>query len=243
MVLIVAILTIWRYKVDNGTNNKVAIIDFQMGNLFSVNRACEDVGLAPLITSDPAAILSADAVILPGVGAFGDAMNNLKILDIVDPLKDFISSGKPFLGICLGLQLLMSESSEFGRYKGLDIIKGAVVKFPETIQEEYNVKVPQVGWNKIYRPSGENGERWQNSMLSGIRDTEYMYFVHSYYVVPEDSSIVLSNTNYEGTEYSSSICLNNVFACQFHPEKSSNEGMKIYKNFSAQLTKNESNYE
>jgi len=235
--LIVATAKNRRHWVDYSTRDKVAVVDYEMGNLFSVSRACENVGLFPLITSDPAIILSADAVILPGVGAFGDAMSNLKSLDLIGPLMDSIDSGKPFMGICLGMQLLMSESPEFGYYKGLDIIKGTVEKFPATIQEEYHVKVPQVGWNKIYRPAKVTKEQWQSSPFKGVQNYEYMYFVHSYFVIPEDSKITLSNTNYEGTEYSSSICSNNVFACQFHPEKSSKEGMKIYKNFAALIVK------
>lgn len=211
-------------------NNHIAIIDYEMCNIFSVKRACEHVGLHPLVTSDASAIMRSDAVILPGVGAFGDAMDNLKRLDLITPIKEFIESGKPFMGICLGMQLLMSESEEFGHHKGLDIIKGTVVKFPAF---RMDIKVPQVGWNRIYRPLHSNESIWQNSPLRGVMNNEYMYFVHSFYTVPEAPQLVLSYTNYEGLEYSSSFFFHNVFACQFHPEKSSIEGMKIYQNFAA----------
>lgn len=213
-------------------NNKVAVIDYEMGNLFSVKRACEQMDLIPFLTSDASVIMESDAVILPGVGAFGDAMDNLKRLDLIAPIKEFIATGRPFMGICLGLQLLMSESEEFGHYKGLDIIQGTVVKFLTIGATEGRlVKVPQVGWNKIYRPPHVDEGSWQSSLFQGIMDNEYMYFAHSFYARPEDPRMTFSYTNYEGTEYSSSIHMNNVFACQFHPEKSGSAGIKIYKNF------------
>ncbi len=220
-------------------SNQVAIVDYEMGNLFSVRRACEQVGLAPIVTSDIKTIFQSSAIILPGVGAFGDAINNLKRLDLISPMIDSIASGKPFMGICLGFQLLMSESEEFGRHKGLDYFKGSVVKFPSTGSEHLSIKVPQVGWNRIYQPLVTGNAAWASSLLQGIKNHEYMYFVHSYYVVPEDRHVALSYTDYEGIEYTSSISLNNVFACQFHPEKSAVEGMKIYKNFAAMIRNKE----
>lgn len=215
---------------------QVAVIDYEMGNLYSVKRACERVGMHPLVTSDISVIVKSDAMILPGVGAFGDAMASLKRLDLVAPIKEFIASGKPFMGICLGMQLLMSESEEFGHHKGLDIIKGTVVKFQTVGRGRRTIKVPQVCWNRIYHLPCTNEEVWKNSPLGDIMNKEYMYFVHSFYTVIEDHRVALSYTNYEGTEYSSSAYFDNVFACQFHPEKSSLEGMKIYKSF-AELTK------
>lgn len=224
-------------------NNQVVVIDYEMGNLFSVKRACENVALHPLVTSDAADINTSDAMILPGVGAFGDAMANLKRLDLVSPIRDFIASGRPFMGICLGLQLLMSESEEFGRHKGLDVIKGGVVKFPTLSRDQLVIKVPQVGWNRITRPLDADEDLWQKSPLHGIINNEYMYFVHSFYIVTDDPGMTLSYTNYEGTEYASSVHLNNVFACQFHPEKSSTEGMKIYENFALLVKRGKENYE
>lgn len=218
-------------------NKKVAIIDYGMGNMFSVVRACEQVGMRPILTSNKEVILEAEGVILPGVGAFGDAMKNLKAMDLVLPIKDFISSGKPFMGICLGLQLLLSESEEFGANKGLDIIKGSVIKFPTVNKNGERKKVPQVGWNRIYQPLTPNGNLWKKSPLEDVRNEEYMYFVHSFYCVPENTEVILSLTDYEGTEYCSCVLLENVFACQFHPEKSAAEGLRIYQKW-AQTLKN-----
>ena len=206
---------------------KVSIIDFEGGNLFSVIQACKSIGLDASITSDYNEILKGDGLILPGVGSFPYAMKMLKKKDLINPIKDFISSNKPFMGICLGFQLLFSQSEEFENCNGLDIIKGSVRKFDF---KDKIVKVPQIGWNKIYNQNG-----WKNSSLENIRQQEYMYFVHSYYVVPKDKNNVLSYTKYEKFEYCSSIINNNIFATQFHPEKSGIEGMKIYKKWSELL--------
>jgi glutamine amidotransferase len=213
----------------------VAIIDYGMGNLFSVRQACECVGIKPVITADRSVIDSSDALILPGVGAFGDAMDCLQRMDLVSSIRDFISSGKPFMGICLGLQLLMSYSEEFGVHKGLDIIKGKVVRFPDKDDEGKKNKVPQVGWNRIYLNSHNSNGGWDITPLSGTNNSEFMYFVHSYYAVPDDKGLVLSTSRYGGTEYCSSLLYKNVFAVQFHPEKSAAEGIEIYKNWSRHL--------
>lgn len=223
---------------------QIAIIDYEMGNLFSVKKACEHVGLEGLISSDKDTIMKSDGIILPGVGAFGDAMDNLKRLDLISPIKDFIGSGKSFMGICLGLQLLMSESNEFGHHEGLDVIKGTVVRFPNIDTEGRKIKVPQVGWNRIYSPYTAESGFWEASPLSKIADSVYMYFVHSFYAVPSEKSVILSCTNYESTEYASSILHNNVFACQFHPEKSENNGLKIYENWAKMVeNKRKESYE
>ena len=205
---------------------KVAIIDFKVGNIFSVVQACKEIGLIVEVTSDYNTILSSDGVILPGVGAFGDAMKNLEEQGLIKTIKDFIETGKPFMGVCLGLQLLFSNSEEFGNHRGLGIIKGKVKKFDNS-----KTKVPQIGWNKIYKDLNT----WENSPLEDTINDEYMYFVHSYYVTPSDENIILSNTNYSGKEYCSSIRKNNVFATQFHPEKSGKKGLEIYKNWSKLL--------
>ena len=207
---------------------KVAVIDYGMGNLFSVEKACEYVGLMPVITSDKKVISDASAAILPGVGAFGDAMDTLKRLDLVSVIKDFIQSGKPFMGICLGMQLLMSESEEFGLHRGIDIFKGRVIKFKNDLK---TIKVPQVGWNQILMPERKKENYWSGTPLENIKNGEYMYFVHSYHAVCEDENSILTMTDYEGVKYSSGLLKNNVLACQFHPEKSASEGIKIYKNW------------
>jgi glutamine amidotransferase len=177
--------------------------------------------------------MNSDGVILPGVGAFGDAMDNLKRLDLINPIKDFIGSGKPLMGICLGMQLLMSESEEFGKREGLDIIKGAVVKFPAIDDKGNKSKVPQVGWNGIHRSRIGEDDVWDGTPLQDINESEFMYFVHSFYVVPANKTVMLSVTDYEGTQFCSSIAWKNIFAFQFHPEKSAQEGIKIYKNWAS----------
>lgn len=211
--------------------NKVIILDYQLGNLFSVKQACDKVGIESEISFDKSKILDAEAIILPGVGAFIEAMKNLEKLDLISPLKDFLELGKPLFGICLGQQLLFTESEEFGSSKGLDVIPGVIKKFPNEIGGIRNIKVPQIGWNKIF--SKENS--WSNSPLREINEGAYMYFVHSYYVMPENNINIISTTNYEGLEYcSSAIKKPNIFATQFHPEKSGELGLSIYKNWALQ---------
>ena len=217
-------------------NNKIVIIDFGMGNLFSIKLACESAGLKCLITDQKKDILEAGGVILPGVGAFGDAMAYLKKFDLIGPLKDFIDSGRPFLGICLGMQLLMSESEEFGRHKGLNIIQGSVVRFPLQSSQGEKIKVPQVGWNQIF-PRDKTQENFsQTSPLKGSKKGEYMYFVHSFYVKPAEENLIVSLTDYEGTLYCSSLQKGNIFAAQFHPERSAKQGVQIYKNWALQVS-------
>lgn len=206
----------------------ITIIDYQISNLFSVKHACEYLGLEAEITSDPSKLLSSDAAILPGVGAFGDAMHNLKTLDLIVPIKEFISSGKPFMGICLGMQLLFTTSEEFGTHEGLNIIPGTVTRFPAKNTKGETVRVPQIGWNQIYEP---RKGAWEKSPLRTLPDRAFMYFVHSYFVTPRDKDVVLSLAEYEGVEYCSSLLYKNVFATQFHPEKSGEEGVKIYSNW------------
>ena len=213
----------------------VAIIDYGMGNLFSVKQACECAGIKTVITADKSAIDSSDALILPGVGAFGDAMECLQRMDLVSSIRDFISSGRPFMGICLGLQLLMGYSEEFGTHKGLGIIKGKVVRFPDKDDEGKKYKVPQVGWNRIVLNRNNSHGSWDSTPLSSTNNSEFMYFVHSYYAIPDDKGLVLSTSEYGGLEYCSSLLYKNVFAVQFHPEKSAAEGIKIYKSWSRHL--------
>lgn len=206
---------------------KVSIIDFEGGNLFSVIQACKHVGVKASVTNDLNEIETSDGLILPGVGSFPYAMKVLNSKNLVTPIKDFIKSNKPFMGICLGFQLLFSKSTEFGNCDGLDIIKGTVNKFDFSNKK---CKVPQIGWNKIYSESN-----WLDSPLNKIVKDEYMYFVHSYFVDPLNKNEVLSYTKYENFEYCSSIKKNNIFATQFHPEKSGVEGLKIYKEWSKLL--------
>ncbi len=198
----------------------IAIIDYDMGNLRSVAKAFERVGAEVSVTRDSRTILGASHVVLPGVGAFKDCMRNLEEYGLIEPILKSIESGKPFLGICLGLQLLFDESVEFGVHKGLGVIKGKVVRFAEGS----GLKVPHMGWNEAKKMKG-------SPLLSGIEDNTFFYFVHSYYAVPEDRSVDLTTTGY-GMEFTSSIMKENVMACQFHPEKSQKAGLKVLENFS-----------
>lgn len=204
----------------------VIIIDYNLGNLFSVKQACDTIGIKARISSDKQDIIDADALILPGVGAFIEAMQNLEQLDLIDVIKDAVKGGKPLFGVCLGLQLLFSNSEEFGSGKGLDLIPGVIRKFPASINDR-KIKVPQIAWNRIY----SHKQEWRNSPLFDIAENEFMYFVHSYYVDPADDSCILTKTNYEGMEYCSGILKDNIFAAQFHPEKSAEKGLSIYKNW------------
>lgn len=204
---------------------RVVIIDYGISNLFSVKQACERAGLYPIISSDKSEIFNFDAAILPGVGAFATAMDKLKKLDLVFAIKDFIAGGKLFLGICLGMQLLMSESEEFGVHQGLDIFRGNVIKFPHRNHAKERIKVPHIGWNKVYFANNSP------PIFNNINDGEFMYFVHSYFVSPSNEENIISTTNYRGIHFCSGINRNNVFAFQFHPEKSANAGLTIYKNF------------
>jgi len=205
---------------------KVAILDYGMGNLFSVQQACNFAGLEAGITNNEQNILSSSALIVPGVGAFGDAMSALRLKRLDRVIKDFIKSGKLFMGICLGLQILFSESEEFGLHEGLDVFPGKVLKFD---LPDKNIKVPQVGWNRIFSQKGSC--RWKNSELDGITNGEFMYFVHSFYAPLSLSDYILATSTYEGIEYCAAVKKDNVFACQFHPEKSANAGIAVYRNF------------
>jgi glutamine amidotransferase len=211
--------------MDN-SKKKVVIIDYQLGNLFSVKQACDTIGINAEISSNKEDILNADALILPGVGAFIEAMINLRKFGLEVAIQEKVNSGTPIFGICLGLQLLFTESEEFGAGKGLDLISGVIKRFPEKLEEK-NIKVPHIAWNTIYKLQQD----WDHSALSEIEENDFMYFIHSYYVKPTHNSCVLTNTNYDGIEFCSSILKNNIFATQFHPEKSASKGISIYKNW------------
>lgn len=209
---------------------KVVVIDYKLGNLFSVNRALLNVGLDVTISSEKKDLMEADALVLPGVGAFRDAMDNLRKLDLLDILgQKIVVESTPLLGICLGLQLLFSSSEEFGNSKGLGFVDGAVKRFKNTDENGNKVRVPQIAWNTIEEKALRT---WQGTPLETVKSKADMYFVHSYYVEPANEDVVLSTTNYGNIKYCSSILQDNIFACQFHPEKSAKEGLKIYKNWS-----------
>ena len=207
----------------------VAIINLNLSNLHSVSVACTKVGLKSKITSDKKIISKAKSIILPGVGSFSEAMFRIKKLDLENVIKKFISDEKPFLGICLGMQLLFSKSEEFGNSKGLSIFNGNVKKFK--LHKINNIKfpVPNVGWNKIF--INLQNKNLKKKFFKNLKKDEFMYFVHSYFVVPKDTKIISSKTKYGKIEFCSSISYKNLLAVQFHPEKSGLKGLKIYKNF------------
>lgn len=202
----------------------VAIIDYKMSNLHSVEAACQKVGLSYLTTSNSEKIMDSKAAILPGVGAFGPAMSFLKKTGLDCCIKDYVFTGKPLIGICLGMQLLFESSEEFGVHEGLGLVKGKVKKFQFQKLKNQKYPVPQVGWNKIKK---ENAN-WEGSLLENNKDGDFLYFVHSYYVEPEEPKIILSTTKYNNKKYCSSINDKNIFATQFHPEKSGLVGIAIY---------------
>ncbi|MDD5014306.1 MAG: imidazole glycerol phosphate synthase subunit HisH [Atribacterota bacterium] len=200
----------------------IVIVDYGMGNLKSVQNAFAKVGYKTVITDNPNLIKEADAIVLPGVGAFRDAIKFLNDKKIDKELIDAIKVGKPFLGICLGMQLLFSFSEEGGLFDGLNIIQGRVKRFPAL------VKCPHLGWNKIKLSSDDNHNI--NPIFKDIRDESYFYFVHSYYCEVDDLQVIYSTTDY-GLFFPSSIWRDNLYGVQFHPEKSSKQGLKILKNF------------
>jgi glutamine amidotransferase len=197
----------------------IAIVDYGMGNLRSVQKGLERVGFDTVVTREVSQIRSARGVVLPGVGAFSACMENLGKFGLIEPIRELVREHKPFLGICLGFQLLFSESEEFGKQKGLELFSGKVVGFHPS--EE--LKVPHMGWNRIEK-------KRDSPFLEGISTGDYLYFVHSFYVVPQDPSIIATTTDY-GKPFVSSIATDRMFACQFHPEKSQELGLRILENF------------
>ncbi|MBI4335597.1 MAG: imidazole glycerol phosphate synthase subunit HisH [Candidatus Omnitrophica bacterium] len=212
----------------------IAVIDYGMGNLRSVEKALARLGFAVKVTSSKTDIAKAKGLVLPGVGAFGDAMSELKKRDLVKPITDAIHAKKPYLGICLGLQLLFTQSEEKGLHKGFGIIKGSVIRFPEERFRKENRKIPHMGWNQIERSRRHIRSSTKHAagcpLLEGIPDGGYFYFVHSYYPKPEDDSLILTTTEY-GVRFASSVCKANIYATQFHPEKSQALGLRILENF------------
>ncbi|MBI4843601.1 MAG: imidazole glycerol phosphate synthase subunit HisH [Nitrospirae bacterium] len=231
----------------------IAIIDYGMGNLRSVEKGFLKVGIDVTVTNKSDVVKNADAVVLPGVGAFKDCMKELENLSLTEEISRAIKSGKPYLGICLGYQILFSESEEFGKCRGLDVLRGKVMKFdfgdqhdialsfprmresrgekldspvkPENdVLRGQSLKVPHMGWNEIKIKKGGN------PLFKDIPDGSFFYFVHSYYVAPEDSSIIATTTDY-GIEFASSVWKDNVYAVQFHPEKSQALGLRLLRNF------------
>lgn len=196
----------------------IAIIDYDAGNIKSVEKALQYLGEETVITRDAATILNADGVILPGVGAFGDAMEKLNSYGLVSVIRECVERKIPFLGVCLGLQLMFESSEESPGVEGLSLLKGKIVRIPSD-----GVKVPHIGWNSLKFPN-------EGKLFKGLEEDTYVYFVHSYFLQAEEEDIVKATTEY-GTLIHASVEKDNVFACQFHPEKSSEAGMQILRNF------------
>jgi glutamine amidotransferase len=196
----------------------IAIVDYGMGNLRSVERALAAVGARARVTADPREVASAERLVVPGVGAFGDAMAELSRRGLLGPVREAIARGKPYLGICLGMQILFEESEEFGPHPGLGVFRGRVVRFSSEA-----LRVPHLGWNQV-------NQRSPHPVLGDVPDRSFFYFVHSYYVVPSDPAVVVTTTPY-GEPFASSVARGAVFACQFHPEKSQSVGLALLRGF------------
>ena len=203
----------------------ITIIDYEMGNLRSVEKAFESLGFAARVSADPADIPRADKLVLPGVGAFADCVNNLRAGGFVAPLLEHVAAAKPLLGICVGMQMLFDESEEFGRHQGLGLIPGRVVRFPSGMVENgERLKVPHMGWNNLLIQ--------QNSPLfAGVANESFVYFVHSYYCQAESQADVAASCRYGEVEFCASLWRDNIMATQFHPEKSQQVGLQIFRNF------------
>lgn len=203
----------------------INIIDYEMGNLRSVEKAFETLGFEARVSADPKDITSADKVVLPGVGAFRDCIKNLRDGGFVEPLLAHVKAGKPLLGICVGMQMLFDQSEEFGRHQGLGLIPGKVVRFPSGMVEGgERLKVPHMGWNNIRLKKA-------SPLFTGIKDDSYVYFVHSYYCDAENTEDVAASCTYGDVEFCASLWHDNIMASQFHPEKSQDIGLQIFKNF------------
>ena len=216
------------------TGGRVAIVDVGMGNLYSVGQACRLAGADPVLARSPSDLAGARGIVLPGVGAFGDAMHALRETGLDAALRSAAASAVPLLGICLGMQLLFETSDEFGEHEGLGILRGRVLRFPhdevEGAVQGRRLKVPQVGWNRVQRRApGEAGQ--PDDLLEDLPDGCYMYFVHSYFVCPADDNVVIRTSTYGSVTYASAVRDGAVTGCQFHPERSGVLGLRVYERF------------
>lgn len=204
---------------------KIAIIDYDIGNVRSILNAFENQGAYVFLTRDEDKILESNGVVLPGVGAFSHGMSNLHEYGLVEIIEKYIKTNKPFMGICLGMQLLFEQSSEFGKTAGLCLIAGKVRKL--TLKDSIDKRLPHVGWNELNCKQN----KWDKTILDGVKNGSDMYFVHSFAAQPYNKNHVLSTTEYSGYKFCSSVKSNNIYGCQFHPEKSASVGLKIINNF------------
>ena len=212
---------------------KVTIIDYGLSNLLSVQHAFAHFGAETLVTGDPAAVLAADALVLPGVGAFKDGMAGLEKLGLIEPIRQKAAAGTPLLGICLGMQMLFDESEEFGLHKGLGLIPGRVVKIPDTDADGKPQRVPHISWNPLY-PAGGRAD-FAGTVLAGVKPGEECYFIHSYEAKPTAEADRLADTVYGGRKICAAAGHGSVVGCQFHPEKSGEVGLRIIQEYLAQV--------
>jgi glutamine amidotransferase len=218
----------------------VAIVDYALGNIESVRLAFAHVGVQAVVSASPGELADAGALVLPGVGAFGDAMAALEKRGLVRVLIDFAASGRPLVGICLGMQLMFGRSEEFGAHEGLGLVPGTVRRFPSPRLGDISrygpgTKVPQVGWNRV-EPPANRPDAWQGSLLEGVEFGAHMYFMHSFYVDPDARDVVIGESEYAGVRFCSAIQRANVTGFQFHPERSAEAGLSIYRNFARRLS-------
>ncbi len=213
-------------------NHKVTVIDYGVGNLMSVGRAIEYCGAEIAVTDDPRKIAEAERLILPGVGAFADGMAGLRERGLVDVIREYATSGRPFMGICLGMQMMMDQSEEFGLHEGLGLIPGHVSAIPDTTLQGAPHKIPHIGWNELCLPQGR--ENWDGGMMEGLPHPSTVYFVHSYAVIPQNSEHVLAVSYYNGRQVTAAIQSGAVCGCQFHPEKSGKAGLHILQKWLSQ---------
>ena len=207
----------------------VVVVDYGIGNLLSVTRALEFCGARVTVSDNPEVISSAERLLIPGVGAFADGMAELQQRSLVQPIQEYADLGRPLLGICLGMQLLFSESDEFGCCKGLNLLDGRVEAIPNQTSTGAWRKTPHIGWNELRRPPSRNG--WGGTLFEGIQEGAAAYFVHSYAVVPTDPDVRLADCDHEGLAVSAAVQKEHICGCQFHPEKSGKYGLAIVKNF------------
>ncbi len=210
-------------------SNLITIVDYGIGNIFSVARAFQHCGAETLVTDKPADILAATRLVLPGVGAFSNGMSGLRDRGLIGPIKTYAASDRPLLGICLGMQMLFSESSEFGNYEGLGLIEGKILPIEPKGPEGAPLKVPHIGWNELVRSS--EAPEWKDSVLRHVAELEHCYFVHSFTAVPASEKHRLSDANYGSSRISAAVAKGKIYGCQFHPEKSGATGLRIIKGF------------
>ncbi|MBP2667422.1 MAG: hisH, partial [Firmicutes bacterium] len=199
--------------------HKVTVVDYGVGNLLSVCRALTHNGADVITTEDPEKILEAERLVLPGVGAYADAMNGLRVRNLVGAIQQYAQTGRPFLGICLGMQMMLDNSEEFGSHEGLGLIPGSVIKISATDIDEKPHKVPHIGWNTLKQPAGRDATYWQDTLLRGLQTDASVYFVHSFTALPSVQEHRLADTYYGGRLISAVIHRDNLYGCQFHPEK------------------------